>query len=76
MRIVFGKDKELEEAIKQGVMKEFENFLLRKVLEQAVEQGKRRRRQKGKRICSNCYTEMCSRPCGRSYDFCCTASQR
>ena len=39
-------------------------------------EGKRRRRQKGKRICSNCYTEMCSRPCGRSYNFCCTASKR
>ena len=42
MRIVFGKDKELEEAIKQGVMKEFENFLLRKVLEQAVEKLRER----------------------------------
>ena len=42
MKIVFGKDKELEKAIQQGAMKEFENFLLRKLLEQAVEKLKER----------------------------------
>ena len=40
MRIVFGKDKELEKAIKQGRLKDFENFLLRKLLEQAMEKLK------------------------------------
>lgn len=46
MKIVFGKDKELEEAIKQGVMKEFENFLLRKLLEQTMEKlGERTREE-------------------------------
>lgn len=46
MRIVFGKDKELEKAIKQKAMKEFENFLLRKLLEQAMEKlGERAREE-------------------------------
>lgn len=46
MRIVFGKDKELEKAIKQGRLKDFENFLLRKLLEQAMEKlGERAREE-------------------------------
>ena len=45
MKIVFGKDKELEEAIKQGIMKDFENFLLRKVLEQTMEKLRERARE-------------------------------
>lgn len=45
MKIVFGKDKELEEVIKQGVMKELENFLLRKVLEQTMEKLRERARE-------------------------------
>ena len=31
---------------------------------------------KSNRVCSNCYSEMCGRPCGRSHYFCCTASKR
>lgn len=45
MKIVFGKDKELEEAMIKGMEKEFENYLLRKVLEQTMEKLRERARE-------------------------------